>query len=386
MSEIQIFFDPIDSNFHFEDERWESTQIGSMIDSHIGSYFPNLKNAKIAIFSVLEYEGSENISSNNCLIRSFFYDLHFEDFPNVVDLGFLKISNERKDSFESIQNICSLLLKKNIMPIVIGGGHDISYAIYKAYVSLDKFITLTTIDNKFDLGKKDDHLSSSSHLSKIITHKPNSLFHYVNIGYQSYFVSPLAVKMLDQMNFDVIRLGDINSSIYELEPIMRNTDFLSLDISAIKGSSASANLYASVNGLDPLDVCQLMRYAGLSDKITSVGIFEYNRDIDKNKQTADLLSQMIWYFIEGYKMRKNELNPHLDNCIKYTVAFEDEKNEIVFYKSKTSARWWMGVPFFDKKNKKRNNYYVACSYVDYDLAMKGEIPKRWIKTYNKFQE
>ena len=386
MSEIQIFFDPIDSNFHFEDETWESTQIGSMIDSHIGSYFPNLKNAKIAIFSVLEYEGSENISSNNCLIRSFFYDLHFEDFPNVVDLGFLKISNERKDSFESIQNICSLLLKKNIMPIVIGGGHDISYAIYKAYVSLDKFITLTTIDNKFDLGKKDDHLSSSSYLGKIISHKPSYLFHYVNIGYQSYFVSPLAVKMLDQMNFDVIRLGDINSSIYELEPIMRNTDFLSLDISAIKGSSASANSYASVNGLDPLDVCQLMRYAGLSDKITSVGIFEYNRDIDKNKQTAELLSQMIWYFIEGYKVRKNELNPHLDNCIKYTVAFEDEKNEIVFYKSKTSARWWMGVPFFDKKNKKRNNYYVACSYVDYDLAMKGEIPKRWIKTYNKFQE
>ena len=47
-----------------------------------------------------------------------------------------------------------------------------------------------------------------------------------------------------------------------------------------------------------------MRYAGLSDKITSVGIFEYNQNLDVNGQTAFLLAQMIWYFIEGFIFRK----------------------------------------------------------------------------------
>ena len=42
---------------------------------------------------------------------------------------------------------------------------------------------------------------------------------------------------------------------------------------------------------------------------------------------------MIWYFIDGYKIRKNELNPNMKNCVKYTVAFDDGKNEITFYKS-----------------------------------------------------
>ena len=93
---------------------------------------------------------------------------------------------------------------------------------------------------------------------------------------------------------------------------------------------------------------------------------------------------MIWYFIEGYKSRKNELNPNIENCIKYTIVFEDEQTEIEFYKSQTSGRWWMGVPFKNPNTESFDNYFVACSYDDYQNANKGEIPSRWIKTYNRF--
>ena len=38
-------------------------------------------------------------------------------------------------------------------------------------------------------------------------------------------------------------------------------------------------------------------------------------------------------FYEGVKSRKNELNPNLHNCVKYTVkAFEDHQTEIEFFK------------------------------------------------------
>ena len=92
---------------------------------------------------------------------------------------------------------------------------------------------------------------------------------------------------------------------------------------------------------------------------------------------------MIWYFLEGYSLRKNELNPNVNNCIKYTVSFDDGRNEIIFYKSKKSSRWWMGVPVKSEKNKNIENYFIACSYKDYELAMKGDIPPKWIKTYKK---
>ena len=68
------------------------------------------------------------------------------------------------------------------------------------------------VDKKFDMGLKEDNLAACSHLVKIISHKPSHLFHYVNLAYQSYFVSPLAIKMIDSMKFDAIRLGDLKTN------------------------------------------------------------------------------------------------------------------------------------------------------------------------------
>ena len=53
--------------------------------------------------------------------------------------------------------------------------------------------------------------------------------------------------------------------------------------------------------------------------------------------------------------QKKWINPNVK--LLNTVSFDDGKNEIVFYKSNLSARWWMGVPF---KNLDSSNldYYL----------------------------
>ena len=384
MIDLKSYFSPLEEDIYQKDFNWESTQFGSLVGSYNLTEFPEFKFFEIAVFSIREFEGSDNASSDQkCKIREALYHLHFETMPKICDLGYFKLSENRKDTFKNIELVCKELIYQGIIPVVVGGGHDLTYAIYKSYSSLKKNITLTSVDKKFDIGLKDDKISNQSFFSKILEAKPNSLFHYSNIGYQSFFVSPLAVDMLSDLSFETFRLGDVSSNIKDIEPIMRNTDFLSFDISAIKHSYASANIYSSPNGLTGEYACQIMRYAGLSDKLSSLIICEYNQLLDKNGQSAQLISQMIWYFILGYKSRKNELNPNVKNCIKYTVSFEDEKNEIVFYKSNLSARWWMGIPYKKLDNSQLDCYFVACSYSDYEQANKGEIPLRWIRTYNK---
>ena len=189
--------------------------------------------------------------------------------------------------------------------------------------------------------------------------------------------------MLNDLNFDSIRLGNVTSKIRNIEPILRNTDLLSFDLSAIRHSDMSANKYSSPNGLTGVEACKIMRYAGLSDKLSLLSICEYNQLLDLSGQSSQLISQMVWYFLDGVKSRKNELNPNIKNCIKYTVSFDDGKNEIIFYKSNLSARWWMGVPFKNLDSSNLDYYFVACSYEDYEQANKGEIPNKWIKTFNK---
>ena len=385
MIELHSYFNPLDPGIYATKDRWETTQIGRLIDSHTADHFPEVRFAEIAIFNIPEYEGSKNtLASQDCKIRASFYQLHQEELPRIVDLGTLQLMPTRKESFKMIQDICEALLHDGVIPLIIGGGHDISYAVYKAYAALERYITLTSVDKSFDIGLQEDKLASYSHFGKMISHKPSYLSHYVNLGYQTYFVSPMATEMLKGMNFDVVRLGDLKASFQEVEPVMRNTDFLSFDISAIQFSSAEANVYSSPNGLNGKEACKIMHYAGISDKLSAIGLFEYNQELDVNNQTAQLLAQMIWYFVDGYKMRKQELNPNLKNCMKYTVTFDDGKNEIIFYKSQSSGRWWMGVPFKKEGKKQLQNYFVACSYYDYEVANQGEVPDRWLKTYKKF--
>jgi len=383
MLELYTYFSFLPSKI--AENQWESTQVGSLIDKHTKDHFPDLHSVELVIFNIKEYQGSKNnLDNNDCYIRSALYELHQEKLPKTVDLGELNLMPTRKESFEIIKKVCCSLLNIGVLPIIIGGGNDLAYYIYRSYADLEKYISFTAIDKSFDIGLENDNLTSESYFGKIMRHNPSRLFHYTNLGYQTHFVSPIAIKMLQEMNFDLIRLGHLRSDLSNIEPIMRNTDFLSFDISAIQSSVAPANIYASPNGLSGEEACKTMHYAGLSDKLSVVGLFEYNQQLDTSRQTAQLLSQMIWYFIEGYNDRMNELNPQLKSCIKYTVAFEDGKNIIVFYKSQLSGRWWMGVPFKNEGDKESKNYFVACSYHDYEIANKGEIPDRWLKTYNKF--
>jgi len=50
-------------------------------------------------------------------------------------------------------------------------------------------------------------------------------------------------------------------------------------------------------------------------------------------------------------------------------------------KSKKSDRWWMKVPCKKTKNRKKGYQLVPCSYSDYALACKDEIPDRWMKAF-----
>ena len=378
-------FEPLNPGLYSVKDRWNITQIGFQIDSHTQDSFPDIDQAELVIFNIPEYEGSENISSSiDCKIRDSIYRLYFDSLPKVADLGTMKIMNSRKETFDLIVEVCSDLISNGVIPIIIGGGHDISYGVYKSYSHLERSITMSCCDSVFNLGSAEDKLKASSFLSKIISYKPNYLFNYINLGHQTFFVNPGEVDLLNKLNFESYRLGDIQNNIQEIEPILRNTDFLSLDMSSIKSSSFASNFYSTPNGFNGQEICKIARYAGISDKISCFGIFEYNQELDQYNQGSQLIAQIIWYFIDGFRSRKHELNPNIKNCIKYTVAFNDGSTEIDFYKSKSSGRWWMGVPFENTKSGQINNYFVACSYDDYQSATKGEIPSRWIKTFNRF--
>jgi hypothetical protein len=165
----------------------------------------------------------------------------------------------------------------------------------------------------------------------------------------------------------------------EVEPLVRNADMVNIDVGAIRQSDAPANGNPSPHGFYGEEVCQIARYAGMSDKLSSIGFFELNPKFENNGQTAHLVAHAIWYFIEGFYSRMSDF-PYIDkqNYKRYTVPLNDDTMELIFYKSKKSDRWWIEIPCDESmKEKYSRHLLVPCSYNDYQKALNNEIPDRW---------
>lgn len=388
--DLSVYLEPANISDNFTNDHFAEKRLGNKVNIfREKEHFPSIEDLDIAIIGVKEDRKSLNnagCSEAPDLIREYLYNLFNGDYrTRIADLGNIRRGHTVQDTYFAVSSVISQLLQNKTIPVIIGGSQDITYANYMAYESLGQIINIVSIDSLFDLGTMDDQLTSHSFLSKIILHQPNYLFNYTNIGYQTYFVDQKAIELMKDLYFDVYRLGKVRDKLEEVEPIVRNADMVSLDISSVRQSDAPGNKNASPNGFYGEEVCQIARYAGMSDKLTSIGFYEMNPQSDNNGQTAHLMAQTIWYFIDGYYNRKHEL-PYQDKneFLKYTVSIKNHKDQIVFFKSKKSDRWWMDVPV--KTNLKtiyERHHLIPCSYSDYETACKDDIPDRWWQAYQK---
>jgi len=386
MSDIQHFFTPID----LQADSYAETQLGKLVNAYnADSEFPDLKDIDMAIVGVCEDRRAVNnvgCSFAPDKVRDYFYSLYPGTFrPRIVDLGNITAGHEIEDTYYAVKSSIDYLIRNNVIPIIIGGSQDLTYAQFLGYEKLEQTINVVAIDSKFDLGNPDEDTTNTAYLGKIILHQPNFLFNYSNIGYQTYLVDQPSLGMMNRLYFDTYRLGQVRDAIEESEPIIRHADMLSFDITAIKHSDAPANPNASPNGFYAEEACQMMRYAGMNDKLSSVGIYEINPEYDTHGKTSNLAAQMIWCFMDGFYNRKSDYPSRTSaDYIKFHVVLQEEKYEINFYKSKKSDRWWMEVPYPPTKGLKFERHtLLPCSYKDYEMAVNNEIPDRWWQTYQK---
>jgi len=387
--DFELYFDPVDEQIIKKDFQAYTNAIGTKIRTYFSaSEFPSLEGIDIALIGVKEERGclrNEGTALAPDYVRKHFYRL-FEGPYNmkIADLGNIKQGLSVEDTYSAVKTIIADLLQSRIIPVVIGGSQDITYPAYLAYEHIGQIINIVSVDYAFDLGNNENETNSRSYLSKIILHKPNFLFNYTNIGYQTYFVDQEAISLMEKLFFDAYRLGAIRSDLEEVEPMVRNADLMSFDISAIRQSDAPGNGNASPNGFYGEEACQITRYAGISDKLSCIGFFETNPIFDNHEQTSHLVAQMIWYFVEGFYNRKHDFPlKDKESFLKYRVSIENHKQEIVFYKSKKSDRWWMEVPYSDGMSKFERHHLVPCSFKDYMAACSEEMPDRWWQFYQK---
>ncbi|MEO6839026.1 MAG: formimidoylglutamase [Ginsengibacter sp.] len=373
MSDLHEFLSPVNVTSLNNDMAYNDSQMRSVIKIYEDE-FPELQNADIVIVGINEFRGAGYIAKENAAdaVRKKFYQLHYWHKDVVIaDIGNIRSGASLNDSYSVVTLVLKELLEMKKTIILLGGSHDNTLAQYFAYKELNRIIDATVIDATIDL-KSESSLRSENFLMEILTGEPNMVRHYNHIGFQSYFVHPHMLETMDKLRFDCFRVGTVKEQLDEMEPVIRNSDMLSFDIAAIKNSdSPASNL--SPNGFNGEEACTLTRYAGMSNQISSLGIFGYDASNDKQNLTALQIAQMLWYFIDGKnKSRQESALSEKQNFNEYHTVFAEV--DTIFIQSKKTGRWWMQLP--DKK-------MIACSYKDYLFASNNEIPERWLRAQER---
>lgn len=375
------FLQPVSSSVEEYISTLSNQTLGKKVALHTQTDFPVLENIALALITVNENRGAgkENKADDFEGFRKEFYRLYPGNWAvSMADLGTIEAGERIEDTYFVLKKLVEELVKKKIIPIVIGGSQDLTYAMYRAYDNLDQMVNLVTVDNQFDFAKE-NALMSNSFLSKIIIEEPTNLFNYANLGYQTYYNSQEEIDLIEKMYFEAYRLGEVANNIAVAEPVFRDADLVSIDVTAVQSSFSGNFSEFNPNGFNGKEICSLTRYAGISDKVSAFGIFNFNAV----SQEEILIAQMVWYFIEGFSFRSNEYPfGSKEKYIKYIVPIDEE--ELVFYKSNISGRWWIEIPFLTNVNNKLKRItLLPCTNEDYLAACEQEIPERWWKAQRR---
>ncbi len=344
----------------------------------------DLAQVDLVILGVRENRNGEDVPRSYdefSHIRKFLYQLYLGAWSSrMLDLGDVVAGNQVEDTYFMVRKIVELCQSQGVVPVILGGSQDLLYPMYRAFDERPQMVNVCNVDARFKLGDIDAPLAASNFIGKMVVDQPYHLFNYINLGYQTYYNSHEEIALLEQLHFESLRLGEIDGNLSRVEPFLRSSDLVGVDMGSVDyASSAFAKAYP--NGINGKQLCSIARYAAMGERCQALGLFNIPRDY--SAQGCELISQAIWYFMEGINLRIEEYPKENDTrFISYEVLIEPEG--LKFLKSTITDRWWIKVIKNDELHNIKNHHaFIACSQADYQDANQGIIPESWLRARRK---
>ena len=348
----------------------------------------HIDSSTLVILGVNETRNSSNpgAAQSADAIRHYLYGLSGATIKQpLIDLGNLKQTDSPADTYMALRDVIEFLTSKGATCLVLGGTQELTWPLYLGVAQNEKKPNLSIIDYTIDMGNNDGDFSSSSYIDKILNDGDDQLLSLNIIGYQGYLVDSRHLDTLAARNFELLRLGFVRGAMAEVEPTIRDSHIVSLDMASIKQSDSPGVVYPSPNGFYSEEICQLGRYAGVTSKAKVFGLFDLNTDNDPLGQSASLAAHIVWHFIDGFNAR-GKYPPYEasgNNIKRFYIKSPIPNIELVFIQNTLTDLWWFELPGTSKTGGETT--IVACSRVDYQRASQGDVPDRWMRVWNRIK-
>lgn len=340
-------------------EKW---QLGSLITNEPQS-------GGVALLFVTDYRGNggEVIPTDFHLFRECFYSLSRQDYTlPIADLGELRAGKTFADTLYIVEELVLSCLQKNIFPVVIGGSDALSYALFSVVNSIKNNVNYSQIASAISFkNRENETITNENYLSSIFHNREFSLKEYHLLGYQKHLNDYRNHLILEELDYNILRLGEMMGATHRAEPFFRNADLVTLNCDAVESIGEGFSVRSQVNGLNSREICSCMRDIGLAGNLKSLGIFNFNL-ASKNKLHYQLLAQMVWYFLEGLHIQRT--HPKERNYETFMVMLGE--GELTFKRDTFSNQWYFGKEEDIKQ-------CIPCTQEDYENAKRGILNKRW---------
>ncbi|AKH96510.1 formimidoylglutamase [Elizabethkingia anophelis] len=341
-------------------EKW---QLGAMIK-------PEIREGGIALIFCSDERGSGGTATpkNFTEVRKQLYQLSRHDWEiPIADLGDFISGKTPENTHFALQELLTYCLRKHVLPIVVGGSNDISYSLFSAINHIYKNLTYVQINNMLSLDHSEESLTEKNFLAKILSSEINPVGKYHHLGFQKHSNEYDAVKLMNEVNFDIIRLAEMMNSTEPIEPYFRKADLVTISCNAIESIAEPFSVQPQVNGLNRREICAYMKEAGLSENLKSIGIFNY-QTVSKNYLNQQLLAQMIWYLLEGINIQRS--HPKEREYETFWIMIGD--HEVAFKRDTFSNLWYFG--------KSPNiSECLPCAKSDFENAKAGHLNSRLLR-------
>lgn len=162
----------------------------------------------------------------------------------------------------------------------------------------------------------------------------------------------------------IIGLGSLQGKINTLEPYLRDSDYLVIDLNVISGTEIN-DPHGSPVGLSIMDICKIAKYAGLSYNNKYLNLIFPSITHPAQAKTIALI---VWYYLEGVSFCKKDKSD-VNNSTSYIVNSKNLDIELEFRKNNNTNKWWL-------KDPTKENEFIACIYDDYLAACNEDTSDR----------
>jgi len=216
--------------------------------------------------------------------------------------------DELEATQEALGEAVFRLLDAGYFPIVLGGGHDMSYGHFLGthrYLDGKRSLGIINFDAHLDLRVPSEGGNSGTPFHQIhdLLVGEGSEFRYACLGMrQDANITELIKRALDwnvmvieRDEFHIGQWGNIQS---QLEAFISGLDhiLLTIDMDGFSSAFAPGVSAASPLGFSPDIVLQCLEYLARSEKVISMDIAETNPKFDRDDQTAKLAASLIHWF------------------------------------------------------------------------------------------